>query len=204
MTRKASTMRPTSSLLLAAALASLALAGGAAEAQRAYPNAASPRAPGTPLPMDPSWSSGFDPLDEESLRDLRDDPLFDPLDLTDDAGEAERMAAALERRGAEMRRMVDPNAALPAGRLRDPLDFSGPYGPGAAGYAGVGGPAAGSASAYSYSAQTDETGCTRSRETAQSWPGPAPSVVTRAEGCGGAPAGPARPEADEEGPEDGD
>jgi hypothetical protein len=197
-------MRPTSSLLLAAAFASLAFAGGAAQAQRAYPNAATPRAPGTPLPMDPSWSSGFDPLAEETLRDLREDPLLDPLDLADDAGEAERMAAALERRGAEMRRMVDPNAALPAGRLRDPLDFSGPYGPGAAGYAGVGGPATGSALTYSYSSQTDETGCTRSREVSQTRPGPAPSVVTRAEGCNGAPAGPIRPEPDEDEPEGGD
>src|SRR5204863_490132 len=61
---------------------------------------------------------------------------------------------------------------------------------GAPGFAGVGGPgagaAAGSATAYSYSSHTDETGCTRSTETAQTWPGPAPSVVTRAEGCAGA------------------
>ena len=195
-------MRPTRCLILTAALASLAFAGGSALAQRAYPSAATPRATGTPLPMDPSWSSGFNPLEEESLSDLRDDPLFDPLDLLDDSDEAARMAAALERRGAEMRRMGNPNGALTAGPLRDPLDFSGAYGPGAPGYAGVGGPVAGSASAYSYSSETDASGCTRSRETAQTWPGPAPSVVTRSEGnCAPAPARPREPDADHDEPE---
>jgi hypothetical protein len=195
-------MRPTRSFPLAAALASLAIAGGSALAQRAYPSAATPRATGTPLPMDPSWSSGFNPLAEESLSDLRGDPPFDPLGLADDTDEAARMAAALERRGAEMRRMGNPNGALTAGPLRAPLDFGGAYGPGAPGYAGVGGPTTGSASAYSYSSQTDENGCTRSRETAQTWPGPAPSVVTRAEGnCPPAPARPRQPDADQDEPE---
>jgi hypothetical protein len=187
MTRKASTMRPTRSFLLAAALGSLALAGGSAVAQRAYPNAASPRATGTPLPMDPAWSSSFNPLEEESLSDLRDDPLFDPLGLADDSDEAARMAAALERRGAEIRRMANANSALLPGPARDPLDFGGDFGPGLSGYAGVGGPVTGSTSSYSYSSETDANGCTRSTSATQTWPG-APQVASSATGnCTGAP-----------------
>ncbi|TMJ20247.1 MAG: hypothetical protein E6G92_11000 [Alphaproteobacteria bacterium] len=198
-------MRPTRSFILpAAAFASLALAGGAAQAQRAYPNVATPRVSGTPMPMDPAWAFAFDPLLEDPMWSSLDaDPVLGMPTMPADPREAARVADSMRRRMTELRRMGAPGAPFTGDPAWGELSIDS----GAPGFAGVGGPgagaAAGSATAYSYSSHTDETGCTRSTETAQTWPGPAPSVVTRAEGCAGAPAGPARPEPDGDEPEGG-
>jgi hypothetical protein len=195
-------MRPIRRFLLAAAFASLAFAGGSAQAQRAYPNAATPRVSGTPMPMDPAWAFAFDPLLEDPMWSSLDaEPVLGMPAMPADPREASRLADSMRRRMTELRRMGAPGAPFTGdptwGELS--IDTSAP------GFVGVGGPGAGSASAsaYSYSSQTDETGCTRSRETAQTWPGPAPSVVTRAEGCSAAAARPARPEPDGDEPEGG-
>src|SRR4051812_6576398 len=162
-------MRPTRRFLLpAAALVSLALAGGPAAAQRAYPNAATPRVSGTPMPMDPAWAFAFDPLLEDPMWSSLDaDPVLGMAPMPADPREAARLADSMRRRMTELRRMGAPGAPF----VGDPTWGELSIDAGAPGFAGVGGPAAGAASgsAYSYSSRTDETGCTRSTETAQTW-----------------------------------
>jgi hypothetical protein len=189
-------MRPIRSLLLAAALASLAFAVGPAPAQRAYPNAAMPRVTGSPMPMDPSWAFAFDPLLEDPMwSSLGTDPLLGRMAMPADPAEAARLAESMRQRMSELRRMGNPGAPF----VGDPAwgDLSFDRAP--LGYAGVGGPAAGSASAWSYSSETDEYGCARSRSATASSPGPAPSVVTRTEGhCTTAPMMRTDPQADDD------
>ena len=178
-------MRLSRSFLFAATLACLAFSSAAAHAQRAYPNPAMPRVAGTPMPMDPSWAFAFDPLFEDPMwRSLATDPLLGPMAMPSDPNEAARMAESMRQRMSDLRRMGAPGAAFAPDPTWGALGFdTSPL------YTGMGGPMAGGSaagSAWSYSSETDENGCTRSRSSAQTWPGAPQSSSSTSGNCTGA------------------
>jgi hypothetical protein len=194
--RRISAMRPTRSFLLAAAFAALAFAGGAAQGQRAYPSAATPRVTGTPMPMDPAWAFAFDPLLEDPMwSSLGTESMLAAPAMPADPAEAARLAESMRQRMAELRRMGAPAAPFAGGPAWGPLSFDmAPL------YGGMGGPAGGSAaaSAWSYNSETDANGCTRSTSSTQTWPGGPQSASSATGNCTGARPRAAAPVDDEE------
>lgn len=172
-------MKAIHALSAAAALAIL-LCAGAGQAQRAYPSAATPRVAGTPLPMDPAWAFAFDPLMEEPMwSSVPAEPSYDPTGLPGDPAEAARLADSMRREMAELRRMGDPDAIFMGAPAWGRLDFD--TAPVSA--------ASSSSSAWSYSSETDERGCTRTRQMSQQNNG-APQVSAQTSGPCQAPAAP--------------